>query len=130
MNVDPRLKPDIFKQRVPCVDCPFRKVGGVRHGKYMLASYISYFTTMPGSMFPCHKSVPPDVDRNKWTEWQDGQVVCAGGLLFAAKQRTVNVITAIGIALGWYNPHVHTPEELDLVFDSADDMLTGIEQRD
>jgi len=120
---DPRLKADIFAQKVPCDDCPFRKKGGVRHTPEMLASYISYFINAPGATFPCHKSVNKTDDREGWSEWKDGQVLCAGGLIFAAKLQRENGVTRLGKAKGWYDPAQHTAEEKALVFDSVRDML-------
>lgn len=123
--MDPRIKPEIFKQRVPCSTCPFKKDGGVRHTPEMMASYIAHHTTYPGATFPCHKSVPESDDRTGWSAWQDGQVLCAGGLLFAAKVGAENGIMAFGRAVGWYDPEAQTPEERALVFDSVDEMLAA-----
>lgn len=117
------LKPEIFKQKIPCTDCPFRKEGGVRHGREMMQSYIDHFTRMPGATFPCHKSVPKTDTREDWSPWQDGQVLCAGGLIFAAKVERGNAITKAGKANGWYDPAQHTPEERATVFDSEAEML-------
>ena len=121
--MDSRLKPEIFRPRVPCQDCPFRKEGGVRHGRNA-ANYIRYFQ-WPGSTFPCHKSVPKELPRDRWTEWQVGQVLCVGGLLFAAKQGWFSAIVGIGVTRGWYRSDQHTPEELATVFDTPEDMLTA-----
>jgi hypothetical protein len=123
--MDARLKSEIFKQRVPCDDCPFRKGGGVRHTPTMMASYIAHHTTYPGASFPCHKSVPESDDRSQWSAWQDGQVLCAGGLLFAAKVGAENGIMRVGRAMGWFDPSTQTPAERALVFDSVDEMLAA-----
>lgn len=117
------LKPSIFKQTVPCSDCPFRRVGGVRHGAAQMLAYAHYFVGQPGATFPCHKSVPQDDPRDRWSEWSDGQVLCSGGLLFAAKQGIQNGIVRVGVANGWYDPGKHRPEELALVFDTIIEML-------
>lgn len=117
------LKPEIFKQRVPCADCPFRREGGVRHGREMMASYASYFLTDPGATFPCHKSVPKDDTRETWSAWRDGQVVCAGGLLLAAKYQFRNALVRFAVAKGMYDPSQHTADELALVFDTFEEMV-------
>ena len=127
--MDPRIKPEIFGQKTPCTSCPFRKDSeGERHSTEMLASYISYFTEMPGSSFPCHKSVPKSDDRSGWSPWQDGQVLCVGGLIFAAKQEQGNLLTLFGMAEGWYDPSQHSEADRALVFDSPDDMLAESEE--
>lgn len=121
----PDLTASIFKQTVPCADCPFRKTGGVRHSASMLSSYISYFTTGSRITFPCHASVPDSDSRTDFSPWQDGQVICAGGLLFAAKFGWVSNIVLFGMVKGWYDPCAHRPEALALVFDSGSEMLRG-----
>lgn len=125
---DPRLSAAIFKQRVPCSDCPFRKEGGVRHPEAMMASYIAYHVTTPGVTFPCHKSVEESDTRETWSAWQNGQVLCAGGLLFAAKQGKENNVMRFGRECGWYDPVAQTPEERALVFDSVDEMLDAAKE--
>jgi hypothetical protein len=121
--MDPRIKPDIFKQKVACADCPFRREGGVRHTPEMAASYMAHFLTRPGSTFPCHKSVPKDDTREAWSEWQDGQVLCAGGLIFAAKHGAKNDLVRFAEHAGWYRPDQHPPEAFAEVFDSIPEMM-------
>lgn len=120
-----KFKADIFRQRVPCEDCPFRREGGVRHSTEMMVSYISYFVSFPGASFPCHKSVLKSDDRSTWSEWQDGQVLCVGGLIFATKQRCSNFMMRAATVFGWYSPAQHTDEEKSLVFDSIEEMLAN-----
>ena len=126
-TMDPRIKPEIFGQKTPCADCPFRKDGGARHSIEMMESYIAHFTEMPGSSFPCHKSVPKADDRSGWSEWQDGQVLCVGGLIFAAKQERGNLLTLFGMAQGWYDPSQHSEADRALVFDTPDEMVDAAE---
>ena len=121
--IDPRIKPEIFAQKVPCDSCPFRREGGVKHGMRMATDYIAYHITKPGATFPCHKSVPKTDDRQSWSAWQDGQVLCAGGLIFAAKLGLENGVMEMGRELGWYNPEAFTYEDRATVFDSIDEML-------
>ena len=129
--MDSRIKPEIFKQRVPCLTCPFRKdAEGERHSPEMVASYISYFLHPKGATFPCHKSVTKDDPRTEWSEWQDGQVLCAGGLIFAAKMQRRNALVALAEREGWYSQLQHTPEERALVFDSAEEMLLAADWDD
>jgi hypothetical protein len=121
------MKPEIYKQRVPCVDCPFRREGGVRHSLTQMVSYIRYFTADPATTFPCHKSVPKTDPRDKFSDWQDGQVLCAGGLIFAAKQGLRNSVVRHGVLQRWYDPAIHTADERAIVFDSIGEMLDGCE---
>jgi len=116
---------DLFKQKSPCNDCPFRREGGVRHSRDMLSSYIDYFTTYPGATFPCHKSVQSDDDRTKWSPWREGQVLCAGGLIFALKQGSINQVMSTGLLLKEYDPAQHPADAVEAVFDSAEEMLKG-----
>jgi hypothetical protein len=115
------LKPEIYKQRTPCDDCPFRREGGVRHSRSMLASYIAYFLDWPGVTFPCHKSVPKDDDRSGWSAWREGQVLCSGGMIFALKHGRLNAVMAAGLQSGDYQPQEHRNPEA--VFDTVDEML-------
>jgi hypothetical protein len=78
------ITPADFALKRACSDCPFRQDReGVRHGAERALSYALYFTEGEGVSFPCHRSVPPHLDREAWSPWQDGQVFCAGGLIFA-----------------------------------------------
>ena len=120
---DPRIKPEIFKQRIPCSDCPFRKDGAVNHGPHQSLAYASYFLTQPGATFPCHKSVPDIDPRDEWSEWQEGQVICAGGLLLARKYDVQNTIVKHAVEQGMYDPATHTDEELATVVDSVGEMV-------
>jgi hypothetical protein len=113
--------PEMFKQRVPCATCPFRK-DVAPHTPELQASYASYFVTLPGATFPCHKSVPQDDDRSTWSSWRDGQVLCVGGMIFAAKLGRTNAIMLYGIAQGWFDP-TFTPDEQAVVHDSIDEMI-------
>ena len=121
--MDPRLKPEIFAQKTPCSDCPFRKDGGTRHGLDMATDYIAYHIIKPGATFPCHKSVPKSDTRETWSAWQDGQVLCAGGLIFASKLGAENGVMAAGREQGWFDPASQTPEDRATVFDSIEEML-------
>lgn len=108
-----------FRQSKPCADCPFKKVGSSRHGVTAAASYLSYFTESPAITFPCHKSVAAADDRAAWSEWQEGQTICAGGLLFAEKIGQTNAIGAIACELGW----APADGAADEVFSSKAEML-------
>lgn len=123
-----KFDPAIFKQRAPCADCPFRREGGVRHSLRMMASYISYFIGPVPATFPCHKSVPKSDPRNKWSAWQDGQVICAGGLIFALKQQHCNKLMTAGLMSGAYDPAQHL--EVDAVFNTPAEMLASAEGDD
>jgi hypothetical protein len=64
---------------------------------------------------------PADLPRDRWTEWQPGQVLCAGGLIFALKHRRPNPLMWAAAAAGAYDPREHL--ETDAVFDTVEDML-------
>jgi len=116
-----QLSREQFKLKAPCADCPFRKVGGVRHGLAAALNYTRYFTRGTGETFPCHRTVAPELDRSTWSEWGENQQMCAGGLAFAEnigfRSRTVTACIDAG---------VHDPESLterDAVFGSTLEML-------
>ena len=113
----------IFNQRVPCADCPFRKEGGVRHPLANVVGYLHHFVTWPGATFPCHKSVPADDDRQRWSPWREGQVLCAGGLILATKLGHRNQIMEAGLAAGLFDPNQFTEAAKATVFDSVADMV-------
>jgi hypothetical protein len=113
---------DIFTQKSPCVTCPFVK-GVERHAPAMQASYASYFLHPVGVTFPCHKSVPKDDDRTTWSAWREGQVICAGGLIFAAKQGRQNSLVRLAVDQGWYDPACHTEADTARVYDTIEDMV-------
>jgi len=125
ITLDQFIKTGAFNQKAPCNDCPFRKKGGVRYGLVSAFNYMKYFVTYPGRTFPCHKSVPAEIPRDQWSEWQPGQVLCAGGLIFAKKQGEEYLIMKIGIERGVYDPNQHLEE--DSVFDTPEEMLSVAE---
>ncbi len=119
----PELPEGMFDLKEPCADCPFRKEGGVRHSLAMMTSYISYFLGWPGATFPCHRSVPKSDTRTQWSVWQPGQVMCAGGLIFAGKHGVENAVMIAGRRCGAYDKSKLKCEES--VFDTADEMLAA-----
>lgn len=110
----------MFRQTSPCGDCPFRRVGGVRHGRERMRAYASYFG-FPGASFPCHQTRPADCDNSTWEAWRNGQTICAGGLLFAQKYHEQNVLVMIAVACGAFDPATLIGHEL--VFDTLEEML-------
>lgn len=124
------LNPDIYKQRTPCSDCPFRREDGVRHNLRMMLSYISYFCGFPGATFPCHKSVPADDSRDKWSAWREGQVLCAGGMIFALKQGVSNAVMLDGVQRGVWNPAMYDAADVACVFDSVEEMTAASVEED
>lgn len=121
------LPDGMFNQKVPCADCPFKRDGGVRHTLGQMAAYASYFVQWPGSTFPCHKSVPKDDDRAQWSEWRAGQVLCAGGIIFARKLDTFNAVMAKGAIDGVFDANQYSEEAKAQVFDSLGEMLNAAE---
>lgn len=115
------LTADMFRQTSPCADCPFRRVGGVRHPLLRMASYIAYFLRWPGATFPCHRTVPKDDDRSQWSAWREGQTICAGGMIFAEKYGRRNGVMVAGRVLGFYDESQLTGREE--VFDTVEEML-------
>ena len=120
-EVKNELTADMYRQKQPCSDCPFRKEGGVRHGVEQTMAYAGYFCGPQAVTFPCHQSVPKDDARQEWSGWREGQTLCAGGLAFAEKQGVRNAIVQYGMAKGWYDPtkRIDTGE----VFDSLEALL-------
>jgi hypothetical protein len=119
---------DIFKLKSPCVDCPFRKdSNGVRHGRLRALEYALYFIGLMGHVFPCHRSVPEHLDRSGWTQWQDGQQMCAGGLAFAENVGQHSLTLQTCIDKGWHDPSTLTDREQ--VFASLPEMLAAHEKR-
>lgn len=119
------IDPSIFKQKAPCSDCPFRRDGGVRHGPRAMAEYIQYFVGFPGTTFPCHKSVPRDIPRDRWTDWQEGQVLCAGGVIFGLKNGCANAVTQIGFETGALRFKQYAPADVAAVFDTVTEALNA-----
>jgi hypothetical protein len=115
------LTAEMFRQKQPCSDCPFKKDGHVVHGAGRALDYAGYFCGPQAVTFPCHQSVAKEVPREGWTAWQEGQTLCAGGLAFAAKQGIQNAIVLYGVANGWYDPAKRT--DLDQVFDTLGEMV-------
>jgi hypothetical protein len=120
------LTAEMYQQKQPCSDCPFRKEGGVRHGAPRALQYASYFIGPQAVTFPCHQTVPKDDSRDQWSAWREGQTLCAGGLIFAEKLGIRNDIVQYGVARGWYDPNKRI--ETGMVFDSLEDMLNAAEE--
>lgn len=116
------LTEEMYKQKQPCSDCPFRKDDGVRHGAGRALQYASYFCGPEAVTFPCHQTVPKDVPREGWTAWREGQTLCAGGLAFAEKQGVRNDIVRYGMAQGWYDPEKRIDK--GTVFDTLEELVT------
>lgn len=119
------MKPtkEMFQLKSPCMDCPFRKdAAGVRHGVPKVLAYASHFTVGDGATFPCHRSVPDTISREAWSPWQEGQQMCAGGLIFAEKlQHRSRTVEAL-IDLGVYDPA--TLKDHDVVCDSILELVS------
>jgi hypothetical protein len=124
-EVKNELSEEMFKQKQPCSDCPFRKEGGVRHGAQAAAEYALYFCGKKAVTFPCHQTVPKDDPRDDWSGWREGQTLCAGGLAFAEKLGVRNNIVRHGMAQGWYDPTKRI--DTGMVFDSIAEMMLAHE---
>lgn len=127
---DPRVQAEIFAQKTPCQECPFRRDSTVTYAPGEVITYASYFVSFPGATFPCHKSVPKSDDRSQWSPWQDGQVLCAGGLIFAVKNRRFNLVMLEGLRQGWWHPNQYSDEAKARVFDSLREALVKMEGED
>lgn len=93
----------------PCINCPFRKEGGIRLRAGRVRELIRN-TQNPGAEFACHKTL------------EDGKIVatsqhCAGALIFAQKQGTSTQMMRICERLRLFDPS--KLKSLDAVFDSA-----------
>lgn len=101
---DPTLSAHNFRLKTPCGDCPFLKVGGVRHGVARVRGYARYFTDDPAFTFPCHQTVDKATPRDAWTDWHPDQAICAGGLAFAENVHQRNQLLLLAQRRGWYHP--------------------------
>lgn len=113
--------PDMFRQTKPCSDCPFRRDSAGKYDPEQLAHYAGWFMTYPGMTFPCHKSVPKDDDRSGFSSWREGQILCAGGLILADKERFDNAVVRWGKVHGCYDPA--KLEDRDQVVDSVEELF-------
>jgi hypothetical protein len=124
-----------FDLTMPCGDCPFRRVGGVRLTKSRIREIAGAVTDRQGATFSCHKSV----DYSSLDEFEDGgdgderigdpprdrtdEFHCAGALIFAEKNGRVSQMVRIAERLGLYDHTKFTEEAKALVFDDMREML-------
>ena len=104
----------------PCVNCPFRKVGGIRLSKERAKEIASH----DGS-FPCHKTTSSDEDGNPCETGKEK--ACAGFLIFNEKRGRPNQMMRIAERLGMYDPTKLRGH--DEVFGSMAEMLRASEDR-
>jgi hypothetical protein len=113
----------MFKLTKPCDSCPFRKVDGIRLTPERAREIAGLFTDSQGGTFPCHKTVDYDIedDTDDARQMRAPEQLCAGGLIFAEKQGSVNQLMRIMERVGGYDPSALRGH--DEVFDSLSEML-------
>lgn len=102
---------------VPCNDCPFRKVGGIRLRVARIRELAD-----KGGAFACHKTVDHD-DRNPRSELD-----CAGAWIFMFKIGETNQMARIAERLGLVDPELHDGEHPE-IFDTLEEMLATADDR-
>lgn len=91
----------MFDLKAPCDNCPFRKDGGIRLTEGRVKEIAREFTDTQGGTFPCHKTVRyDDDDADARRPMRRGEQMCMGGILFADKQGT-NQMVRIGERTGF-----------------------------
>lgn len=111
-----------FNMTVPCNNCPFRRACGVPLSAARIREIGGMMLESQGGVFPCHKSVDySDWDDDGNSRANDGQVHCAGALIWAEKHQKATQMMRICERLGLYD---HTKlADAGLVWDSLRDWL-------
>lgn len=96
-----------YDMTVPCNNCPFRKEGGIRLTDERVKEIASGMLCSQGIQFPCHKTTTEDQksddDRSGHFIPTDGNIACAGALIFAEKQGKATQMMRIMERLGGYD---------------------------
>lgn len=116
-----------YDMKRPCDNCPFLKTGGIRLGKSRIREIVRTVTDSQGATFSCYATV----DYNKLDEDEDtythhpteDERHCAGGLIFAEKQKKASQMVRIAERLGLYDYKRLDQDAFPLVFDSLAQML-------
>lgn len=124
----------MFALKKPCVDCPFRKTGGIRLNRERAREIAGYFIDRSqASTFPCHRTVDYDAEADaEDDESADGPAtraslrmdwqMCAGGMIFADKVGTFSTMMQLGIRLGLMK--IDDLEDRDGIVDSLDELVS------
>lgn len=111
-----------FDLLVPCSNCPFRKLGGVRVTVKRAKQIAGNMLSPAGGTFACHKT----------TAEVNGERVevptsrhCAGALMFAEKNKNATQMMRIAERLCLYDSRKLMAQKdiVDTVFDSVSEML-------
>lgn len=113
---------------VPCDNCPFRRVGGIRLRPGRVEEVAAYATDRQGAMFACHKTAR---QRDEEASEDDTRVHnaksqhCAGALIFAFKQGTMNQAARMAERIGFFDRDdlMKNQQAVDDVFDSTEEMV-------
>lgn len=109
-----------YNLKSPCDQCPFLKVGGVKHlGASRAREIAMCMASTPGATFSCHKTVDYGDDEPREAK---GTQHCAGALLFMEKVNPAgNQMARIVERLGLYDRT--KLDGAELVFDSVTEMV-------
>jgi hypothetical protein len=102
---------------VPCNDCPFRKVGGIRLRTARIVELAD-----KGGAFPCHKTVDNDARDPR------SELDCAGAWIFMFKIGASNQMARISERLGLVDRELHDGEH-PAIFDTLAEMLATADDR-
>lgn len=128
----------------PCDNCPFRRVGGIRLHPERARSIAESQTDPDGESFPCHKTVPEEVQETlaaieaEWPEandafrqqgagviWPKGMQYCAGAIVFGRKHGNMPAVLQIAERMGALRPELGWRQTTDAVFDSVLEMVAA-----
>lgn len=114
-----------FDMTTPCVNCPFRKEGGIRLHPSRAREIARAAVDAQGMMFPCHKTVDYDaVDEDDGSyRAQTEDQYCAGALAFANNVDSHNQIMRIAMRIGLWDPEAM--RDADQCFASVAEMVAA-----
>jgi hypothetical protein len=108
----------------PCANCPFRRGTAMRLTRARVKEIDSMMLNSQGGLFPCHKTTRFD-DATGSHVPHNGEVHCAGALIFAEKNGNQTQMMRIAGRLGMYDPSKMKPHH-DEVFDSMAEMRKAV----
>lgn len=111
-----------FDLHRPCDQCPFLRVGGVKHlGRRRALEIGTMLADRQGGTFPCHKTTLFDEDTGEHVSGKREQH-CAGALILAERVNPAGTqYMRIAERLGFYDRNAYTGGEL--VFETVEDFV-------
>lgn len=112
-----------FTMTVPCSNCPFRRVGGIKLSKSRIKEIGGMMLDSQGGTFPCHKTA--DLAKREIDIPRAGEIHCAGALIFAEKNGAATQMMRIAERLRIYDHAKLSESAKEEVWDNLKEWTKG-----